>query len=177
MASTTVIYLHGFGGDSSCAVGSAVRAALPAAAVLLRPSYHPTTAAQQGLLPPARPPPPRWHETRLEPFLAELAATVAGLPGGGRAHLVGYSVGGLLAAAFAVRHPELTASLLLLAPAIDNFDRNFKVCCHSGGGRCREACSISSSGERGRDGRTLTVPAAVCLQLGGPASRSVHGQR
>lgn len=44
----------------------------------------------------------------------------------GLQHLVGYSVGGYLAAVFAERHPELVASALLLAPAIDNYERNFQ---------------------------------------------------
>jgi pimeloyl-ACP methyl ester carboxylesterase len=44
----------------------------------------------------------------------------------GKVHLVGYSFGGLLAALLASRSPELVASLTLIAPAIDNFDRNYK---------------------------------------------------
>eukprot|EP01050_Picozoa_sp_SAG11_P019592 SAG11_NODE_3149_length_2647_cov_8.649784_1_plen_334_part_00 len=105
-----VIYLHGFGGDERCYVGAAVRKALPTVAALIQPTYHPGGVVR---------------ETRLEAFLSELATTIAGLRGG-RAHFVGCSVGGLLAAVFAARRPAAVASLLLLAPAIDNFERNFR---------------------------------------------------
>ena len=40
-------------------------------------------------------------------------------------HLVGYSFGGLLAAILASQYPDRIVNLLLLAPAIDNFIRNY----------------------------------------------------
>ena len=40
-------------------------------------------------------------------------------------HLVGYSFGGLLAAILASQHPDRIVNVLLLAPAIDNFSRNY----------------------------------------------------
>jgi pimeloyl-ACP methyl ester carboxylesterase len=39
-----------------------------------------------------------------------------GLPGGGKPHLVGWSVGGAVAMQYAIDHPKLVASLTLLAP-------------------------------------------------------------
>ena len=44
----------------------------------------------------------------------------------GHVHLVGYSVGGWLAAVLAARCPDLLTSILLVAPAVDNYERNFQ---------------------------------------------------
>jgi pimeloyl-ACP methyl ester carboxylesterase len=41
-------------------------------------------------------------------------------------HVVGYSYGGLLAAWLAEKRPDLIANVLLLAPAIDNYARNYE---------------------------------------------------
>jgi len=42
-----------------------------------------------------------------------------------RVNIIGFSFGGLLGALLAEREPELTNKLLLFAPAIDNFERNY----------------------------------------------------
>jgi len=43
-----------------------------------------------------------------------------------KAHVVGYSFGGLLAGILAESRPDIIANVLLLAPAIDNFRRNYE---------------------------------------------------
>ena len=108
------IFLHGFGEThpESCHVYVRLQAALPAnsSTKIHAPTYHPGGDVQR---------------TRFEPFLGELERLAAESPTG-RVFVVGYSVGGLLAAHFAVRAPDRVAGLLLLAPAIDNFERNFE---------------------------------------------------
>lgn len=108
-----VLYLHGFGsGDPQrCAVFQALQRALAGRhARLHAPTYHP--GGQVGA-------------TRLEQFLQDLRDMARSLPSGRFALVVGYSVGGLLGALFQERHPELVGRAVLLAPAVDNFDRNF----------------------------------------------------
>lgn len=107
-----VVYLHGFGQTTprDCRVLAALRTALPAGhdPDVLLPSYHPKGNVQH---------------TALEPFLNNLFHSIVSRKA--QVHLVGYSVGGWLSAIFAERHPQLVASALLLAPAIDNYERNF----------------------------------------------------
>jgi pimeloyl-ACP methyl ester carboxylesterase len=107
-----VVYLHGFGQKTprDCRVLAALRTSLPAGhdPDVLLPSYHPNGTIKQ---------------TALEPFLDNLFHSI--LARKAQVHLVGYSVGGWLVAIFAERHPQLVASTLLLAPAIDNYERNF----------------------------------------------------
>jgi dienelactone hydrolase len=43
-----------------------------------------------------------------------------------RIDLIGFSFGGLLAAIFAERFPDRVGNMLLFAPAIDNFERNYQ---------------------------------------------------
>ncbi len=58
----------------------------------------------------------RDYDGDLEQRLAQLEDQVAGL---NRLILVGSSFGGLMAACFAIRHPELCRRLVLLAPALN----------------------------------------------------------
>jgi pimeloyl-ACP methyl ester carboxylesterase len=107
----TILYLHGFGEmqpATCCPVAWALRRALPAA-VIEAPCYHPDGSVR---------------ETRLEAALLRCEQIIRGTDSG-HVHLVGYSFGGLLVSLLAWRRPELIESVLLLAPAIDNFDRNY----------------------------------------------------
>ena len=105
-------YLHGFGGDpATCSIRGLIQEALPPNWDFAAPSYHGTPQLRDS--------------THLEAFLSELEGIVR-KHREQRVHLVGFSVGGYLAAIFAERHPTLTASVLLLAPAIDNYERNFQ---------------------------------------------------
>ncbi|MGA8363000.1 MAG: alpha/beta hydrolase [Solirubrobacteraceae bacterium] len=54
-------------------------------------------------------------------LFADTAATLARQLGLERAICIGHSMGGPIALRFAIRHPQLTASLILLAGAIDTF--------------------------------------------------------
>jgi len=67
-------------------------------------------------------------KTQIEQLLVHLEDTAKKLPSGQFAACVGYSFGGFLAALFQSRCSSLIGRALLLAPAIDNFDRNFKHC-------------------------------------------------
>ena len=111
-----IVFLHGWAqrDPPSCRVVAALRSALPPSGGgvqgdILLPRYHPRSGDLT--------------QTQLEPFLENLYHSVVSR--GTQVHLVGYSVGGWLAAVFAERHPNLVASALLLAPAIDNHQRNF----------------------------------------------------
>ena len=111
-----IVFLHGWAqrDPTSCRVVAALRAALPPSGGgvqgdILLPRYHPRSGDLT--------------QTQLEPFLDNLYHSVVSR--GTQVHLAGYSVGGWLAAVFAERHPNLVASALLLAPAIDNYQRNF----------------------------------------------------
>jgi pimeloyl-ACP methyl ester carboxylesterase len=108
-----ILYLHGFGETepNRCRVARAIQNAA-AGKIVHSPCYHPGGHISA---------------TRIGKSLEELATIIEGLPGG-RAHLGGYSFGGLLAALLAERRPELVANVLLLAPAIDNYARNFAGC-------------------------------------------------
>jgi len=65
-------------------------------------------------------------KTQLHKFLVQLEEEATKLPGGEFAACVGHSFGGLLVALFQSRCSSMVGRALLLAPAIDNFDRNFK---------------------------------------------------
>lgn len=105
-----IIYLHGFGtkDPSRCHVGNALGQAAGSIPVL-KPSYHPGGDVVR---------------TNLARSLSEFQALIE-RSSSTRTHLVGYSFGGLLAAVLAERHFERVGHVLLLAPAIDNFDRNY----------------------------------------------------
>jgi pimeloyl-ACP methyl ester carboxylesterase len=106
-----VLYLHGFGDTTpwQCPVAKRLRQSLTDNQLLV-PAYHPggdVSATRVG--------------EALESFVHLIAQSSSG-----RMHVVGYSFGGLLAALLAERRPELVGNLLLLAPAIDNFARNYE---------------------------------------------------
>lgn len=63
--------------------------------------------------------------TRLDDFLEEMKHVAETLPAGHFEAVIGFSVGGLLAALFQEQHPGLVKRVVLMAPAIDNFARNF----------------------------------------------------
>ena len=114
-----VVYLHGFGSErGSDAVSGALEHTLA--------TNHPDAILHT----------PRWQpakvkHTRLMQAVELVQAFIANLKskqsddGGGDILLVGYSVGGLVAAEVVRRAPALVQKLLLLAPAIDNYERNF----------------------------------------------------
>ncbi len=105
-----VLFLHGFGqtAPESTPQLRALRAALPTASILA-PTYHPGGSVAA---------------TRVSLALAAFYELLKTAPGG-TTHLVGYSFGGLLCALLAEQHPELVNRVLLLAPAIDNYPRNY----------------------------------------------------
>ena len=100
---TPVVIVHGFGADSNAMTSFATR--LPDRRVIVPdlPGFgdHPLP---DGMIP--------WEEE----YLGRLAAFLRAI-GPGPYHLVGSSMGGALAGALAARHPELVASLVLIAPA------------------------------------------------------------
>jgi pimeloyl-ACP methyl ester carboxylesterase len=106
-----VLYLHGFGetNPKHCPIAHALWRVVTDYQVHV-PGYHPDGDILA---------------TRIGPTLAMLERLIARMPTG-RAHVVGYSFGGLLAALLAERSPERVANILLLAPAIDNFARNYE---------------------------------------------------
>jgi pimeloyl-ACP methyl ester carboxylesterase len=110
------LYLHGFfqpDPESSVQLQSLRRANQDT--TIHAPSYHPDGDVSA---------------TRIGATLDECAELIIrSRPG--RAHVIGFSFGGLLAALLAEQHPELVTNVLLLAPAIDNFARNYE-------GRTRE---------------------------------------
>lgn len=111
--SLDVVFLHGFG-DMHAAEGLFVRVLseeLQDSNVHLHaPSYHPNGDVSK---------------TRLNAFLGELEALAKKTSRGRFAAIFGFSVGGLVAALFQEGHPDLVDRIVLLAPAIDNFARNF----------------------------------------------------
>jgi pimeloyl-ACP methyl ester carboxylesterase len=106
-----ILYLHGFGDfcPEKCAVTHALRTAAPKSKVL-NPCYHPDRQVAA---------------TRISTTIIQ-CLTVIDQTHSGIVHLVGYSFGGLLAAILANQHPDRIANVLLLAPAIDNFSRNYE---------------------------------------------------
>ncbi len=105
-----IIYLHGFGvsDPSRCHVAIALEAAIRST-LIHRPHYHPEGSV---------------FETRLAHTLSECEDIIE-RSNSSSVHLVGYSFGGLLAAILAERPIDKIGKVLLLAPAIDNYDRNY----------------------------------------------------
>ena len=101
-----IVYLHGWNGHPSC---DKLTECLPDGIVLTLPTYHPGGNTQ---------------ETKIKSFLEELRSRA--LNNGPFLALVGYSFGGLLAALFQEKFPHLVKRVVLLAPAIDNFRRNYE---------------------------------------------------
>lgn len=106
-----ILYLHGFGqtNPERCPVAHALRIARPTV-IIHAPCYHPGG---------------RVAATRIGDSLKAFA-TIVGRSTSGKVHVVGYSFGGLLAAILAAERPDIVANVLLLAPAIDNYARNFE---------------------------------------------------
>jgi pimeloyl-ACP methyl ester carboxylesterase len=102
-----VVYLHGFGNSQPWQDSIAAELGARVPELLVR-SYHPHGD---------------WRQTRLPEFLEELRAEASERP---FTSIVGFSVGGLIAALFQDRWPELVERVVLLAPAIDNYERNFQ---------------------------------------------------
>ena len=109
-AMSQILFLHGFGqtAPDSTPQLKALRTALPRSSILA-PTYHPGGSVEA---------------TRVSVALAGLSELLKSAPDR-TTHLVGYSFGGLLCALLAERHPELVDRVLLLAPAIDNYARNY----------------------------------------------------
>jgi len=108
-----LLYLHGWGHTEpeKRPVFIALQKALGAASVKVHvPCYHPGGEISQ---------------TRLVKFLEDLRDWGRSLPSGRFDAAVGYSVGGLLVALLQEKYPEVIGRAVLLAPAIDNFKRNF----------------------------------------------------
>lgn len=99
----TVIVVHGFGADANAMAGFATRLAPHRVIVPDLPGFgeHPLP---EGMVP--------WEEEYVERLAAFLRAI-----GPGPFDVVGSSMGGAIAGALAARHPELVASLVLIAPA------------------------------------------------------------
>lgn len=109
-----LLFLHGFGDVDPLnhSIYRSLRNGLTNSAIRLHaPCYHPARNV---------------HATRLEAFLEELRQIAESMHEGRFAAIVGFSVGGLLAALFQERHPKLVGRVVLLAPAVDNFARNFE---------------------------------------------------
>mmetsp|Transcript_65951 Transcript_65951/g.201975 ORF Transcript_65951/g.201975 Transcript_65951/m.201975 type:complete len:250 (-) Transcript_65951:122-871(-) len=108
-ASARVLYLHGFGTHEPqfCPVFLSLEHILGKRFELHSPCYHRD----------------KLEDTRFDSTLNTLREdAVEHRPF--RA-VIGYSVGGWLAALFQERHPDLVGRVLLLAPAIDNYKRNW----------------------------------------------------
>ena len=110
METSHVLYLHGF---AQCSPESTpqlrtLRMALPGC-VIHAPCYHPA-----GIV----------RETSIRETLRSLVGLLDRSPSRAMS-VVGYSFGGLLCALLAAEHPQLVTNVLLLAPAIDNYERNY----------------------------------------------------
>ncbi|MGO9464633.1 MAG: alpha/beta fold hydrolase [Isosphaeraceae bacterium] len=106
------LYLHGFGRTNprACPVAEALRTAVPIVR-LHAPCYHPGALIKA---------------TRIGASLEEFTNIIVHDSTTGKVHLVGYSFGGLLGAILAARRPDIIGNVLLLAPAIDNYARNYE---------------------------------------------------
>lgn len=108
-----LLYLHGWGSHNvkQSPVYLALQKSLGDAIVQIHvPAYHPGGDTSQ---------------TRLLNFLEELGNIARSLPSGRFDAAVGHSFGALLVALLQEKQPELIGRAVLLAPAIDNFERNF----------------------------------------------------
>src|SRR4051794_34481151 len=107
-----ILYLHGFGrtNPGGCPVVAALKMIVPRIR-LHAPCYHPGGHIEA---------------TRIGDSLKEFTNTIVKESTSGKVHLVGYSFGGLLGAILAARRLDLIANVLLLAPAIDNYARNYE---------------------------------------------------
>lgn len=113
-----ILYLHGFGAPSwgftaaACPVFQAMERLLAGTNVRLHaPNYHPEGNVKA---------------TRIHQFLKQVELEAEALPSGRFDAVVGCSFGGFLASVLQDRRPDLFAKVVLLAPAIDNFKRNYE---------------------------------------------------
>jgi len=109
-----VLYLHGFGTtqpERSVIAHMLSRAVDGSGARFHCPCYHPGGDVRA---------------TRIGEFLAQLRSLALSLPSGRFSVIVGFSFGGLVAALFQEQCPELVGSVVLLAPSIDSYERNFR---------------------------------------------------
>jgi len=109
-----VVFVHGFGGpndDEKRFVQLLHEELEKVGARVHAPTYHPGG---------------RVGATSLTRFLEELRALAEATPGKQLTALLGFSVGGFVVANFQERWPHLLKRAVLLAPAIDNFERNFE---------------------------------------------------
>ena len=126
-ATSVVIYLHGFG----CIEPLECPVAVLLSRILSKQEHHRTTTSTF-LYVPCYHPQGDISQTNFFTTLASLRDWITNnvvAPTNKRRKLVlvGYSVGGYLAALLAEQHPEIVLSgLILLAPAIDNYQRNFE---------------------------------------------------
>lgn len=106
-----ILYLHGFGDcqPDQGAVINTLRLAAPTSTIHV-PCYHPGGQIVA---------------TRIGAAISQCLAVIEGTDSG-IVHIVGYSFGGLIAAIIADQHPERVKNVLLLAPAIDNYSRNYE---------------------------------------------------
>lgn len=114
------LYLHGFGctDPENCRV----------ARYLQNFSMDPNNRKRYRLHTPCYHPNGDISKTDLLASISELRESITSLQRNAAAKnhrvqlvVVGYSVGGYLAAVLASRHPDLVQGLILLAPAIDNY--------------------------------------------------------
>jgi pimeloyl-ACP methyl ester carboxylesterase len=112
------LYLHGFGATSwgftaeECPIYQAMERLLSGKNVRLHaPSYHPEGNVKA---------------TMLHDFLKQVEQQAEALPCGRFEAVVGCSFGGFLASVLQDRRPDLFGKVVLLAPAIDNFSRNYE---------------------------------------------------
>mmetsp|Transcript_2504 Transcript_2504/g.4620 ORF Transcript_2504/g.4620 Transcript_2504/m.4620 type:complete len:250 (-) Transcript_2504:129-878(-) len=113
-----VLYLHGFGSPSwgfsavECPIFQALDRILRETGVRLHaPNYHPGGDVKK---------------TQVHAFLDEIEEQADGLAGKKFAAVVGCSFGGWLASILQDRRPDLFGRAILLAPAIDNYQRNYE---------------------------------------------------
>jgi pimeloyl-ACP methyl ester carboxylesterase len=105
-----ILFLHGFFriDPEASPLLQAIRAHLPTTTIHA-PAYHPNGEVKH---------------TRIGETL-QVCHEIISRSSSKQMDVIGVSFGGLLAAIFAEAYPELVRKLLLFAPAIDNFDRNY----------------------------------------------------
>lgn len=115
MSSSSVLYLHGWGAEypHDCPIKHELERAFSSVngVELHAPTYHPNGDTSA---------------TCIESFLAEVEELARSQPDGHFAAVVGCSFGGFLTSVLQERSPQLFGRAVLLAPAIDNFARNYE---------------------------------------------------